>query len=302
MLPMNDATPPTLGSEVVGTRFELPVREIGWRETTNYAAAVGDLNPRYFDDTKYTPLIAPPMFVAAVTWPVHSAQLPSSPDSLIPEDVSVTGVHASYHLVLRRPIRVGDRITVSGRLASIRPTRAGVLTITHLDLMDSEDQVVVTEVHGTMYRGAGCSDGGRSVETTPTVPDFTAPYEPLRDVSIPIARELPYVYDGCSEIISAIHTSPAFARDRAGLPDIILQGTCSLALAAKDIVNVEAEGDPARLEALACRFSDFVIPGTIARLQILRTTEVEGGMDVFFHLLNAEGEAALTRGYARIAA
>jgi acyl dehydratase len=298
---MTDAASPTLGSELVDTRLELPEREIGWRETTNYAAAVGDLNPRYFDDTVYTPLTAPPMFVAAVTRPMFSGQLRSSPYSLIPEDVGVTAVHASYHLVFRRPIRVGDRIRVRGRLASIQPTRAGVYAVTHLDLVDSEGEILVTEYHGTMYRGVACSDGGRSVATTPSVPEFTAPEEPVREVSMPINRGLPYVYDGCSDIISLIHTSPAFARDRAGLPDIILQGTCSLALAAKEIVNVEAEGEPARLEELACRFSNFVIPGTTARLQILRTTEVEGGSDVFFHLLNAAGEAALTHGYARIA-
>jgi acyl dehydratase len=298
---MTDAAAPTLGSELVDTSFELPEREIGWRETTNYAAAVGDLNPRYFNDTKHTPLIAPPMFAAAVTWPVYVGQLLASTESLFPEDVAVTAVHASNHFVLRRPIRVGDRITVKGRLASIQPTSAGVYAVTHLDLVDSDGEIVVTEYHGTIFRGVACSDGGRSAATTPSVPEYAAPDEPLRELPIPIERELPYIYDGCTDIISRIHTSPAFARERAGLPDIILQGTCSLALAAREIVNAEAEGDPVRLEALACRFSSFVIPGTTARLHILGTTGVEGKMDLFFRLLNAAGQPALTHGYARIA-
>jgi hypothetical protein len=49
----------------------------------------------------------------------------------------------------------------------------------------------------------------------------------------------PYVYDGCTNIYFPIHTSVGFAR-MVGLPDIILQGTATLAYAARELADREA--------------------------------------------------------------
>ena len=35
--------------------------EVGWRESMNFAASIGDANPYYFDDTREDGIIAPPM-------------------------------------------------------------------------------------------------------------------------------------------------------------------------------------------------------------------------------------------------
>jgi acyl dehydratase len=297
------ADPPrlTITSDLVGMCFELDQRPVTWRETTSYAAAVADLNRRYFNDTAGRTLIAPPMIAVAITWPIFARQFRLVPEALLPEEIAVTAVHADEHLVFRRPIHAGEAIAVKGRLISMRPTAAGAHTVTHLDLLDSDGEIVATEYHGAMYRGVECPDGGREIAAVPPVPEIGASADFDREIPIMIGRGLPYVYDGCTQIINPIHTSPAFARERAGLPDIVLQGTCSLALAAREIVNSEAEGDPARLEILACRFSRYIIPGTTARLRVFRSVKTDGTLEVCFELLNAEGRAALTGGFARIA-
>ncbi len=287
-----------LGSDIVGSRCDLGAREITWRATTNYAAALGDLNPRYFDDTGGKTLIAPPMYAVAFTWPVLSA---SGGVSAIPPEIAATAVHASEHLTFHRPIRVGERLAIRGQLCSIQPTRAGVSAAVHVDLVDPRGEVVVSEYQGTMYRGVSCADPGRTIKDFPITPEADPHGSAVREVTIPVRRELPYVYDGCSDIVFPIHTSPAFATEAAGLPDIILQGTCSLALAAREIVDAEAAGEPARLCELACRFSRYVIPGTEVRLQILERRRVGKGLGVLFRLLDRSGEEALTNGYAAIA-
>jgi acyl dehydratase len=297
---MTDDAPTVLSSDLVGAAFELPPREIGWRETSNYAAAVGDLNPRYFDDTGGKTLIAPPMFAVAVTWQLFVTQWRGPSGVLVPDEIAVQGVHATQHMIFHRPIVAGDVLRVDGRVLSMIPTPAGAYVVTQLDIVDRDGDVVVSEYNGSMYRGIECPDGGRTASSPPAVPEFVAPDTPIREQPIPIDRGLPHVYDGCADIFSPIHTSPAVARERAGLPDIILQGTCSLALAAREIVDGEAAGDPTRLEALACRFSSFIIPGTTARLEILGTVRNGPSVDVFFQVLNGDGEAALSNGYARI--
>ncbi|MBW2624329.1 MAG: MaoC family dehydratase N-terminal domain-containing protein, partial [Deltaproteobacteria bacterium] len=58
-----------MDSSQVGRVEYLPERRITWRDTMNYAAAVGETNPRYFDDTLPEGIVAPPMFAIAVKWP-----------------------------------------------------------------------------------------------------------------------------------------------------------------------------------------------------------------------------------------
>jgi acyl dehydratase len=118
---------------------------------------------------------------------------------------------------------------------------------------------------------------------------------PLWSREIRIDPMLPYIYDGCTGIVFAIHTSPAFAAG-VGLPGIILQGTCTLALATRELVNQEAGGDPARLKTLSCRFTGMVRPGTAIRVDLKSRSRAE----LFFEVLNQEGEKAVSRGYARI--
>ena len=55
-----------LDPKFAGTRLRPCRVEVDWRKTTNYAAAVGDDNPLYFDDRRPEGLTAPPMLALAV--------------------------------------------------------------------------------------------------------------------------------------------------------------------------------------------------------------------------------------------
>ena len=75
-----------------------------------------------------------------------------------------------------------------------------------------------------------------------------------------------------------------------------MQGTCTLALAARELINREAGGDPTRLKTLSCRFSGMVRPGTTISVALkMRNQE-----DLFFEVVNQEGEKAVSKGYACI--
>ena len=79
----------------------------------------------------------------------------------------------------------------------------------------------------------------------------------------------------------------------AGLPDITLHGTATLALAVSALVRRELDGDPARVHRYGCRFAAMVrMPSTIA-------LHVHAARDrtVWFTVLNEEGDAAIDRGY-----
>lgn len=59
-----------LTSDFVGATLKEYICHINARRTMNYAAAIGDANPLYFNDERPEGIIAPPLFPVALTWPI----------------------------------------------------------------------------------------------------------------------------------------------------------------------------------------------------------------------------------------
>ncbi len=83
-----------------------------------------------------------------------------------------------------------------------------------------------------------------------------------------------------------------------GLPGNILQGTATLAFAAREIINREAGGDPLTLKSVFCRFTGMVFPGTAIRVQLVGKSGEHDGTNLHFIVLNQEGQKAISGGYA----
>lgn len=288
-----------IDSSYVGMTLKDYFTVIDWRTMMNYAAAIDDDNPLYFDDEGGKEIIAPPMFAVAATWPISERIWDYIEDDNFPRDILKTQVHYTEHLVFHRPVRPGDRLTVKGRVAAIIPHRAGTVFVLRFDALDSAKVPVFTEHIGGMMRGIQCIDSGRGAETIPSPPEFNTAAAPLWESTVHIDRMRPFVYDGCTHIYFPIHTSVGFARS-VGLPDIILQGTATLAYAAREITNREAGGDPNRLREISCRFTDMVLPGSDIRVRLDGKEPRGTGHDLFFSVLNDRGRRALSGGYARI--
>ncbi|MEW6140424.1 MAG: MaoC family dehydratase N-terminal domain-containing protein [Thermodesulfobacteriota bacterium] len=110
-----------LDTGLAGTSLKDYTTNITWRRTMNYAAAVKDHNPAYFDDEREGGIVAPPMFAVAVTWPVSERLWEYVESERLPKEVFATQVHYTEHLVFHRSVRAGDRLTIKGSLAAVRP-------------------------------------------------------------------------------------------------------------------------------------------------------------------------------------
>ena len=284
-----------LSSTHVGLALKPCPAAVDWRRTTNYAAALDDGNPRYFDDTHPDGLVAHPVFPVAVTWPVTLHLDRFVPPNSFPVELMATMVHHSEHIAIHRPLRPPASLTVAGTLAAIAPHRAGTRVVIRYEAADETGAPVFTEHIGGLLRGATCTDAGRSLPGSPEEPSASAAPAPLWHRIVRIRPSLPYVYDGCSDIVFPIHTSPAFARS-VGLPGILLQGTATLALAVSELVNREAGADPTRIESVSCRFSGMVLPGTDIDIVLTAKTEEH----LFFEVINPQGKKAISNGQVRI--
>lgn len=287
-----------LDKRLVGTKLKPYHKDIGPRETTHYAAAVQDNNPKYFDDETEKGIVSHPMFPVAVTWPILSRLDKFIESEDFPTEVLMTQVHYTEHLILNRLMRPGDKVSLKGSIKAFLPHRAGTHALIRIEAKDASGLPVFTETIGAMLRGISCSDGGIDGDLL-LVPENSNPPEVLWTTDIPIDPERPYVYDGCTHIEFPIHTSPAFAR-MVGLPGIILQGTATLAYAVRELVNHEADQDPERIAEIACRFSGMVRPGTDIKVCCTGRREYETHKDVFFEVRTAGRETAIRNGYIKI--
>jgi acyl dehydratase len=129
----------------IGIRLKEYRCALTWRQSMNYAAAINDLNPRYFDDERADGIIAPPMQAVAITWPIFEHFQDFIPDAGIPLEALLTQVHYTEHLCFHRPLRPGDELTVQGRIAAIMPHRAGTHVVIRFDAFDSTGAPVFTE-------------------------------------------------------------------------------------------------------------------------------------------------------------
>jgi acyl dehydratase len=288
-----------LTSNFVGTTLKEYKGIVNTRQIMNYAAAIGDASPVYFNDERPEGIIAPPLFPVALTWPILENITDYLETRDFPQEVLFTQVHYSEHLSIHRPITPGIHLKIKGTIAAILPHRAGTNVVIRFDAHDAEGNHYFTEDTGAMMRGVECADTGKGGESIPSVPQQKKESAVLWESVIPIDPLAPFIYDGCTNIYFPIHTSVKFAH-QVGLPGIIHQGTATLAVAVHNILSRETGGDPHRLATVYCRFSGMVLPGSAIRVRLTGKKRESGGTDLFFVVLNAEEKLAISNGYIRL--
>ena len=277
---------------VLGSSTGEAVNLVTARQTMACAASTGDLNPRYFDETRPEGVIAPPLFVLRLEWPLR----PSFAGLTLAE--RLRGVHATHDVTFHGPIRPGDTLHTSGRVIAVEQRKPGAYVITRYLTTDSVGRAVATTDEGSLLLGTQLGAVAvRGVEEPARPPGRLDPGEAW-ELEVPVPRELPYVYAECTGIINPIHTELSVAR-AAGFPDIILQGRATLSLVATALVNREAGGDPLVLERIGCRFSGYAIPGEPLLLHC-RMQSGRGTRVVAFDISAPGGRTVVRQGFAII--
>ncbi|HYL88862.1 MAG TPA: MaoC/PaaZ C-terminal domain-containing protein [Burkholderiales bacterium] len=213
-----------------------------------------------------------PLFPVCYEWPV------SQPIRQIPElrELLPRLVHAEHDLRLHRLPREGDRIATRVSIAGVQKRKPGAFVVFRFESVDAAGEPVSTTDFGALYRGVDVEgpDRGEAIELPP--PSNLKPIG-----AIEVAANLAHVYTECARIFNPIHTDVAHAR-KAGLPDIILHGTATLALSVSRL-NI----DPSCVRRIRCRFSGMVLMPS--RLEVL-------GNGTDFETRGPRGEVVISRG------
>lgn len=279
-----------LHSDIVGAATEPMAHQVDARWLMAYAAALGDLNPLYMD-TQANTVIAHPVFPVCPEWPVILDTRNMRASEQLTAEESARGVHAAHDLHIYRPIKAGDHITTKATMIGARAIRPGAAYTMRLDTVDavSGDLLARTYQLG-IYRGVAVAGGDASIETPPELPDTTPFAAPLSQ-EIFVAEGAAHTYTECARIWNPIHTDRSVALG-AGLPDIILHGTATLALAVSRIINEYAGGDPRRVRRLGGRFSAMVLMPSTITLRSERQGDV-----IAYQVLTEDGDPAISNGF-----
>jgi acyl dehydratase len=284
-----------LSSATVGKRTRRFRHEVDARWLMAYAAVLGERSPVYFDTTGT--IVAHPLFPVCVEWPVvlDGRNLEGS-QSLTNEERG-RGVHATHDLVLHRPIGANEELFTTGTVIGVEQRSPGAYQMTRLDTADANGAPVSTTYQGGLMRGVAVAGGDRWSERPPPLPTRPTAAAEATHYRLEVTAGLAHTYTECARIWNPIHTDRAVAL-RAGLPDIILHGTATLALAVSSIVNGLLGGDPRRVARIACRFAAMVPMPTTLLLRV--TNMVQDGC--WFEAANADGGLAIRDGYLGIRA
>ena len=249
-----------------------------------YSAALGETDPRYFDTAAAGGVLGHPLFPVCYEWPV------SRPIRQIPglREAFPLLVHAEHDLQVHRAPRQGDRLRTAASIVAVAQRKPGAFVVFRFDTRDAAGAPVTTTDFGVLYRGVGVEGPERRVaDPLPALAPAPGELHPLGEVRV--AANAAHVYTECARIWNPIHTDIAYARE-AGLPDIILHGTATLALSiSRALASLGL--DAARVRRVQCRFSGMVLmPST---LQVRGAADVHG---VAFETSGPDGNVVVSRG------
>ncbi|MEV8568578.1 MaoC family dehydratase N-terminal domain-containing protein [Streptomyces sp. NPDC051322] len=130
--------------------------EVGREKIREFAEAVGDSNPAYVDQDAarklgHPDVIAPPTFVFSITFKAAGAVVD---DPQLGLDYARV-VHGDQKFVYRRPVRAGDRLTITSTIEAIKSLAGNDIIDIRGEVHDESGEHVVTAWTKLVSRAAG---------------------------------------------------------------------------------------------------------------------------------------------------
>ena len=290
-----------IDSALVGTSTSVHRHDVDARWTMAFSAALGDTGPHYLDTT--SEVVAHPLFTIAPEWNVHLEGRDMLAANGLTPDERLKSVHATHDCHVHRLVRPGDRLETRATTVLAEERRPGAYVVTRLDTTDAKGEPVCTTYQASVYRGVPVAGGDRVHAEPPPPPAVSGANggpAPVAEIPVPVPANLAHVYSECARIWNPIHTDVEVAR-RMGLPDIILHGSATLALAVSRVVDHAAGGDPNRVRRLGGMFRGMVLMPSEIRLRVLADETNDDGRILAWDVLNAEDQPAITKGFVVLA-
>ena len=209
-----------------------------------------------------------PVYFAKVSWRIildfnDYLEAPINPAILD------TIVHQSEQIIIHKSLENLKVLSVRSKIIETKSHRKGTKFAIKVDYF-SDEILVATEYSSGILFGVKLKGKDITVEEMPWPKKLEQ--DPIWTETVEIEKNLSYIYAEKAEIDAPIHTNPKYAKS-IGLPDIILQGTCSFAKSVDKIVAVELNNDFNKIKAVSARFTGHVLTPNTLHVRLLEKSE-----------------------------
>ncbi len=288
--------PGELSTADIGVRTIATTTLLSARFLMGYAAAIGDSNPVYYDDTTEQGVAAHPGICFSLQWKSRF-----KPDRAINSRAAPFGVHASTDLRIHRPFRMGDAITTQGGVVATKKIPPGVFVVDRYQMTDSMGHLVAELDYNGITRGATLDSPRARVALADAdglpqpLPSQALSAQPAWSKEIPVTHYAAQQYTECAQIYNPIHTEPSVAI-AAGLPGIILHGSATQSMALSAVVDREFARDAKRITRVCGQLRAMVLMDSRIHVDCLGVELQPAGKVVFYQVRNADGQLAIANG------
>ncbi|MGB7260177.1 MAG: MaoC/PaaZ C-terminal domain-containing protein [Pseudolabrys sp.] len=181
-------------------------------------------------------------------------------------------VHGEQGFVLHKPVRPQGSVIGRTRVVEVadKGEGKGALVFSERQVIDNASGELLATLKQTTFCRADGGFGGPKRDTPP--PHALPERAPDAVCDLPTRPEMALIYR-LSGDINPLHAEPEFAR-AAGFPRPILHGLATFGVAGHALLKSICGYDPARLTAMAGRFSAPVYPGETIRTEMWRDGSV----------------------------
>jgi hydroxyacyl-ACP dehydratase HTD2-like protein with hotdog domain len=279
-----------ISTQIVGTKSKAYQFQVTDRQISNYAASIFDENQIYYKTAQGKDMVAHPLFPVRISWKIIE-NINQQWETDLPGNILDNLVHQSEYLEIHRLLKPGDKLRIVGEIIALLPHKRGTRITIKFDYYDQNNQKVLSEFLGAIIFGSKCSDSGKTTQTLPVTTKIERD-TPLWEEKIAVSRVAPFLYDGCNEIVYPIHTDQGYARS-VGLPDIILQGTATLAMSVSALIRKELKNNPRRINVVSGKFTGIVVPPNQLSVWLLKKSEQK----IYFDVSDQDDNFVLRGGY-----
>jgi acyl dehydratase len=181
-------------------------------------------------------------------------------------------VHGEHAVRLHAPIAPEGTVIGRSRILDVIDKGAGkgALIYSERRILDKTDGRLLATINQTTFCRADGGFGGAKREAP--APHALPERAPDLSCDLPTRPETALIYR-LSGDVNPLHAEPTYARE-AGYPRPILHGLATFGVAGHALLKTLCNYDPARLTAMAGRFSAPVFPGETIRTEIWRDGDV----------------------------
>jgi acyl dehydratase len=261
--------------------------------TIAYAVATNDEIASHLDG-----IVVPPMFaVVPALMDVASTAMRSVWLSEV-EGYDTRSMHGEHELIIHEPIVPGMRLRSRASVVGFLPKSSGTVLITRTETRDQVGRILNTMTFVNFLRGVQ-ADGPRGAPP-PVLGE--APVEgaaPVATVRYAVDPDQSFRYADASGDYGTYHVDEVAAHD-AGFPGVIVHGLCTMAFAARAVVDACCGGDSTRLKRLGVRFTSPLLPGQEITTRVYDGGLSDGRSSYVLEVDDARGEPIIRRGIAEV--